>query len=182
MRDRCEIRLAGTGGQGAILAGIVLAAAATRDGKNVVQSQSYGPEARGGASRSEVVISNREIDFPKVLAPNVTVCLSQEACDRYARRTVRGGLLILDTDRVTRAPTVRAVGLPLASLAQQSAGREVAANIVALGVLGGITDIVSRASLERAVREHAPRGTVDANLEALDAGYAAAARFIQEHS
>jgi 2-oxoglutarate ferredoxin oxidoreductase subunit gamma len=182
MRDRCEIRFAGTGGQGAILAGIVLADAATGDGKNVVQSQSYGPEARGGASRSEVVISDGTVNFPKVLAPNVTVCLSQEACDRYARRTLRGGLLILDTDRVTRAPTVRAVGLPLASLARQAAGREVAANIVALGVLGGLTGIVSRESLERAVRERAPRGTVEANLRALDAGYAAADQFIRQHT
>jgi 2-oxoglutarate ferredoxin oxidoreductase subunit gamma len=182
MRDRCEVRLAGTGGQGAILAGVVLAEAATRDGKNVVQTQSYGPEARGGASRSEVVISDSPIDYPKVLTPNVTVCLSQEACDRYARRTPRGGLLILDTDRITRAPTVRAVGLPLATLARISAGREVAANIVALGLLGGLTGIVSRASLESAVRDRAPRGTVEANLEALGEGYSAAARFIDEHS
>lgn len=182
MRDRCEVRLAGTGGQGAILAGILLAEAAVRDGKRVVQTQSYGPEARGGASRSEVVISESEIDFPKALMPNVTVCLSQEACDRYARRMVRGGLLILDADRVTRAPTVRAVSLPLARLAHQAAGREVAANVVALGLLAGLTEIVTRASLEDAVRARAPRGTVEANLQALADGYAAAARFVREHS
>jgi len=182
MRDRCEVRLAGTGGQGAILAGIVLAEAAARDGKSVVQTQSYGPEARGGASRSEVVISEHEIDFPKVLSPNITLCLSQEACDRYAKQTVKGGLLVLDADRVTRAPTVRAVSLPLTSLARGSAGRQVAANVVALGLLAGLTGIVTRASLETAVRERAPRGTVDSNLDALAAGYAAAASFVHDHS
>ncbi|MEA3375983.1 MAG: 2-oxoacid:acceptor oxidoreductase family protein, partial [Chloroflexota bacterium] len=84
MARRYEVRLAGTGGQGTILAGIILAEAAIREGKNVVQTQSYGPEARGGASRSEIVISEGEIDHPKVLEPNVTLCMSQEACDRYS--------------------------------------------------------------------------------------------------
>lgn len=181
MRDRCEVRLAGTGGQGAILAGIILAEAATRDGSNVVQTQSYGPEARGGASCSEVVISGEAIDYPKVLKPNITVCLSQEACDRFARQTVRGGLLVIDTDKIGRAPTVRAVGLPLEALARESAGREVAANIVALGIMGGLTGIVTRQSLESAVRARAPKGTVEGNLRALGAGYAAAERFVREH-
>ncbi|RLC89501.1 MAG: 2-oxoacid:ferredoxin oxidoreductase subunit gamma, partial [Chloroflexi bacterium] len=109
MVRRYEVRLAGTGGQGAILAGILLAEAAVRDGKNVVQTQSYGPEARGGASRAEVVISDGEIHYPKVLQADITLCMSQEACDRYGKRMRRGGLLILDADHVTRAPTTRAV-------------------------------------------------------------------------
>ena len=182
MSDRCEVRLAGTGGQGAILAGIVLASAAAREGKSVAQSQSYGPEARGGASCSEVVVSGCDIDYPKVLSPNITLCLSQEACDRYAKHTVKGGLLILDADYVTRAPTVRAVSLPLATIARKSAGRKVAANVVGLGLLAGLTAIVARASLEEAVRESVPRGTAKANLDALAAGYAAAERFLRDHS
>jgi 2-oxoglutarate ferredoxin oxidoreductase subunit gamma len=181
VRDRCEVRLAGTGGQGAILAGIILAEAAARDGKNVVQTQSYGPEARGGASRSEIVISSSDIAFPKVLTPNVTVCLSQEACDRYAGQELKGGLLIIDSDRVRRAPTVRAVSLPLATLARESAGREVSANVVALGVLAGLTGIVSRESLEGAVRDWAPAGTTEVNLRALSKGYDAATGFLLEH-
>ena len=176
MGHRFEIRLAGTGGQGAILAGILLAEAAVRDGKNVVQTQSYGPEARGGASRSEVVISDGEIDYPKVIQPNVTLCLSQEACDRYGGDVARGRLLIVDSNHVLRAPTTRAIRVPLTRLAREEAGREVAANVVALGLLAGLSDVVSRGALEEAVRARAPQGTTEVNLKALAAGYEAAQR------
>ncbi len=171
MARRYEVRLAGTGGQGAILAGIILAEAAIREGKNVVQTQSYGPEARGGASRSEIVISEGEIDHPKVLEPNITLCMSQEACDRYSNQTRQGGLIILDADHVSRSPTTRAVRVPLTSLAREVTGRAIAANVVGLGLLAGLTGIVSRQSLEEAVQAHAPRGTAELNLRALAAGY-----------
>jgi len=176
MARRYEVRLAGTGGQGAILAGIILAEAAIRDGKNVVQTQSYGPEARGGASRSEVVISEGAIHYPKVLEPDITLCMSQEACDRYSGQTRKGGLLVLDEDHVSRAPTIRAVRVPLTSLAREVTGRAITANVVGLGLLGGLTNIVSRASLEAAVGAHAPRNTEKLNLDALAAGYDAADR------
>lgn len=171
MARRYEVRLAGTGGQGAILAGIILADAATREGKNVVQTQSYGPEARGGASRSEVVISEDEIDYPKVLEPDITLCMSQEACDRYSEQTREGGLLIVDADLVSRAPTTRAVRVRLTSLAQDVADRAITANVVALGLVASLTGIVSRQSLEEAVRARAPQGTAEINLRALTAGY-----------
>jgi 2-oxoglutarate ferredoxin oxidoreductase subunit gamma len=171
---RYEIRLAGTGGQGAILAGIILADAAIRDGKNAAQTQSYGPEARGGASRSEIVISEGEIDYPKVLEPDITLCMSQEACDRYTGQMRKGGLLVLDTDHVSRAPTTRAVRIPLTSLARDVTGRAITANVVGLGLLAGLTDIVSRESLEDAVESRAPKGTSEVNLQALAAGYEAA--------
>lgn len=173
-RTRYEVRLAGTGGQGAILAGIILADAAIRDGKNVVQTQSYGPEARGGASRSEVVISSGEIDYPKVLDPDITLCMSQEACDRYSGDRSEDGLLIVDTDHVSRAPTTRAVRIPLTSLAQDATGRTITANVVGLGLLAGLTGVVSRNSLEEAVTARAPEGTEQTNLKALAAGYEAA--------
>ncbi|MGD2178826.1 MAG: 2-oxoacid:acceptor oxidoreductase family protein [Anaerolineae bacterium] len=178
MARRYELRLAGTGGQGAILAGIILAEAGIRDGKNVVQTQSYGPEARGGASRSEVVISEVEIHYPKVLEPDITVCMSQEACDRYSGQTRKGGLLILDADHVNRAPRIQAVRVPLTSLARDVTGRAITANVVGLGVLAGLTDLVSRESLERAVKARAPHGTEELNLEALAAGYEAAHRLM----
>lgn len=171
MARRYEVRLAGTGGQGTILAGIILAEAAIREGKNVVQTQSYGPEARGGASRSEIVISEGEIDHPKVLEPNITLCMSQEACDRYSNQTRQGGLIILDADHVSRSPTTRAVRVPLTSLAREVTGRAIAANVVGLGLLAGLTGIVSRESLEEAVQARAPRGTAELNLRALAAGY-----------
>ena len=176
MDRRHEVRLGGTGGQGAILAGILLAEAAVRDGKNVVQTQSYGPEARGGASRSEVVISDGSIHYPKVIQADVTLCMSQEACDRYGRRVRSGGLLILDTDHVARAPTTRAVRVPMTTLARDVTGREIVANVVGLGVLVGLTGIVSQEALEAAVRDRVPRGTADINLKALVAGFEAAER------
>jgi 2-oxoglutarate ferredoxin oxidoreductase subunit gamma len=176
MAKQYEIRLAGTGGQGAILAGILLAEAAIRDGKNVVQTQSYGPEARGGASRAEVVISDGEIHYPKVTDADITLCMGQEACDRYGCQMRKDGLLILDSDHVTRAPTTRAVRVPLTSTALEVAGREIVANVVGLGVLVGLTGIVSRKALEEAVQGRAPRGTEEINLKALAAGYDAAGR------
>ncbi len=180
MARRYEVRLAGTGGQGAILAGILLAEAAIRDGKNVTQTQSYGPEARGGASRSEVVISEGEIHYPKVIRADITLCMSQEACDRYGGQMRRDGLLILDADHVTRAPTTRAVCVPMTTLAREATGREITANVVGLGLLAGLTRVISREALEAAVRDRVPRGTADANLKALAAGYEAAERVREE--
>ncbi|MFQ6101508.1 MAG: 2-oxoacid:acceptor oxidoreductase family protein [Anaerolineae bacterium] len=174
MTKRYEVRLAGTGGQGVILAGILLAEAAIRDGKNTVQTQSYGPEARGGASRAEVVISDGEIYYPKVLQPDVTLCMSQEACDKYGRQMRRNGLLILDACHVSRAPTTEAVRVPMTTIARETIGREIAANVVGLGVLAGLTKIVSREALEAAIRDRAPRGTEEINLKALAAGFEAA--------
>ena len=173
-QQRYEVRLAGTGGQGAILAGFILADAAIRDGKNAAQTQSYGPEARGGASRSEVVISAGEIDYPKVMAPDITLCMSQQACDRYCSERREDGLLILDADHVSRAPTTRAVRVPLTTLAKETSGKPITANVVGLGLLAGLTDIVSREALEAAVRARAPQGTEEMNLRALGAGYSAA--------
>ena len=176
MGTRTEIRLAGTGGQGMILAGILLANAAVRDGKNVVQSQSYGPEARGGASRAEVIISDSEIFYPKVLNADILLCMAQTACDRYAMLVKKGGLLILDSGHVHRAPTPFAISVPIVQLARETTGREITANVVALGLLVGLTDVVSRQALEEAVQARAPRGTEEMNLQALSAGFDAADR------
>jgi 2-oxoglutarate ferredoxin oxidoreductase subunit gamma len=180
MINRYEIRLAGTGGQGVILAGVLLAEAAVRDGFNVVQTQSYGPEARGGASRAEVIISEEEIDFPKVIEADIMLCMSQEACDRYSGRLRKDGLLIIDEDFVKRAPTTRAARVPMTKLAEQKAGERLAANVVGLGVLAGLTGIVSRQSLEEAVKMRVPKGTSEMNLKALETGYKAAKRINEE--
>ncbi len=171
MGGRIEIRLAGTGGQGLVLAGIMLADAAVRDGRYVTQTQSYGPEARGGASRAEVVLSDREIAYPKVLRADVLLCMSQEACDRYAEEMRQGGLLILDSAYVSRAPTTMAVRVPITQWAKEVTGRAITANVLALGLLAGLTGVVSREALEAAVRARAPRGTEEVNLKALAAGF-----------
>ena len=173
--SRTEIRLAGEGGQGMILAGIVLAeAAAIYDGKNAIQTQSYGPEARGGASKAEVIIGEGEIDYPKVISADVLVVMSQEACDKYASALKKDGLLIVDEEKVGRVPTTRAIKAPITRLAVETTGKTITANVVALGVLVGLTQIVSREAIEKAVAARAPKGTEDMNRAALAAGFAAA--------
>lgn len=175
--DRIEIRLAGEGGQGMILAGIILAeAAGVYDHKNAVQTQTYGPEARGGASKSEVVISAGEIDHPEVICADVLVALSQEAFDRYAADIKRDGLLIVDADRVDLPPSVSAIRAPITRLALESSGKTITANAVALGVLVGITAVVSRQAIEQAVLARAPKGTEEMNRSALLKGFEVAGR------
>jgi 2-oxoglutarate ferredoxin oxidoreductase subunit gamma len=176
MGQRVEIRLAGSGGQGLILAGLILAEAAViYDGKNACQSQSYGPEARGGASKSEVVIDTDEIDYPKVMAADVLVALSQEAYDHYAHDVKPDGLLIVDALHVRKTPAGQAISLPITEVAERVTGRSITANMVSLGALVGITGVVSRAALEAAVTARAPRGTAELNLKAVAAGYELAA-------
>ena len=174
MADRTEIRLAGEGGQGMILAGIILAeAACIYANKNAVQTQSYGPEARGGASKAEVVISSGEIDHPEVLQADVLVTLSQEAYKKFSKDVKPDGLLIVDADKVENA-SEKAIKIPITKLAMETTGRQITANTVALGVLVGLTGVVSRESLEKAVTARAPRGTEEINRKALEAGFAAA--------
>jgi 2-oxoglutarate ferredoxin oxidoreductase subunit gamma len=176
MAARTEIRLAGEGGQGMILAGIILAEAASiYDGKMAVQTQSYGPEARGGASKSEVVIADGEIDHPEVLSADVVVTLSQEAYDKYAQGIKPGGLLVVDEEKVQDIRQTQAVKVPISRLAFETTGKTITANTVALGILVGLTGVVSRQAIEKAVTARAPRGTDEMNRRALEAGFDAAA-------
>ena len=172
---RTEVRLAGEGGQGMILAGIILAeAAGIYSGKNVVQTQSYGPEARGGASKAEVVISDGEIDHPEVLDADVVVTLSQEAFKKFGTKIKSGGLLIVDADKVDSSSAPQAIRLPITKLAMDTTGRIITANTVALGVVVALTGVVSREAIEKAVKARAPRGTEEMNHAALEAGFNAA--------
>lgn len=173
--DRYEIRLSGSGGQGLILAGIILAEAASiLEGRNAVQTQSYGPESRGGASKSEVVISSEEIDYPKVTSPDLLLVMTQEACDKYIGDIKKEGIAILDTSLVERLPdNGKYYGVPITQIAKESVGKAITANIVALGVLTAITSVVGRESLEKAVLARVPKGTEEINRKALEAGFAA---------
>jgi 2-oxoglutarate ferredoxin oxidoreductase subunit gamma len=181
MTPRTEVRLAGEGGQGMILAGIILAEAASiYDDKQAVQTQSYGPEARGGASKSEVVIAAGEIDHPEVLAADVVVTLSSEAYDKYAGTVKPGGLLIVDDEKVHRTIVDTAVKIPISRLAYDTTGKTITANTVALGVLVGLTGVVSRIAIAKAVTARAPRGTEEMNARALLAGFEAAEKVQRE--
>lgn len=177
MNDRLEVRLAGMGGQGMVLAGIILADAAIRDNKCAVQTQSYGPEARGGASSSDVIIADGEIDYPEIVQADILLCMSQQACDKHYPSLKRNGLLVVDTTYVQRTPTSRAIRAGLTDWALEATEREITASVVALGFLVGLTDLVSREALEDAVLARAPRGTGQINAQALDRGFAEAARF-----
>lgn len=177
---RYEVRLAGKGGQGMILAGRILAeAVALYDGRNAVQTQDYGPEARGGASKSEVIISDGEIYYPKVMNADLLVCMSQEASDRYYYDLKRDGLLIIDSTNVERSPTTRVVAVPITELAVKATGREITAAMVALGLICGLTKIVSEEALEKAIRSLVPKGTEELNVKAMHAGLEEAKRLLE---
>ena len=183
MAQRYEVRLSGSGGQGLIIAGIILAeAAGIYDGKQVCQTQAYGPEARGGASKAEVVISDSEIDYPKAIKPDIVLAMNQKACDSYCFDLKPGGLIIVDGTLVKDLPTPRAIALPFTQIARQELGKEMVANIVALGALAKISGVVAVDSLEKAVLARVPAGTEDLNRRALAAGVAAAAEFLRGRS
>lgn len=172
MSKSFEIRLGGSGGQGLILAGIILAEAAIHDNKNAVQSQSYGPEARGGASKAEVIISDSEIFYPKVQKPDIFLALNQEACDKYISGMKKGGTVIIDsTVELNDDFDVRVYRVPILSTAEDKLGKPMVANIVALGAIVGLTGIVTRESLEKAVLKRVPKGTEELNRKAIIEGF-----------
>ena len=173
MKTQLELRLSGSGGQGLITAGIILAEAALKDQKNAIQTQSYGPEARGGASKAEVIISQEAIDFPKVTLPNMTLALTQIAADKYIADISEDGTIIVD-DSIQLPEGLKAkhiYRLPIIKTAINEVGKEIVANIVALGLIVGLTGIVTEASLEAAILSRIPKGTEDLNKLALQKGY-----------
>ncbi|NSW85246.1 MAG: 2-oxoacid:acceptor oxidoreductase family protein [Syntrophobacteraceae bacterium] len=181
MANRYEIRLSGSGGQGLIVAGIILAeAAGIHDGKYVCQTQSYGPEARGGASKAEVVISEEEIDYPKAIKPDVLLAMNQKACDAYFFDMKPDGMLVVDSTFVKQLPTTRAISIPFTQLSRERFGKEIVANIIALGALVTLTGAVSLNSIEAAVLNRVPPGTEELNRKALTAGIEAARGFLNE--
>jgi len=175
MAYRYEIRLSGSGGQGLITAGIILAEAiGVYDGKFVAQTQSYGPEARGGSSKAEVIVSDEEIDYPKAIRLDLLLAMNQRSCDSYYRDLKPSGILIVDSTFVTQVPVEEAFQIPFTKIARDVLKREMAANIVALGAISGLTGIVSRKAIETAVLKRLPRGTEELNRKALRAGFSAA--------
>jgi len=173
MEDRYEIRLSGEGGQGLVLAGKILAeAAALYDGKNATQSQSYGPEARGGASRSDVIISAGEIDYPKAINLDLLLALTQESVDKYICDLKPQGILVLDSHAVSDPPDFggRVVKVPVVKLAKEKVGKIIVANMVALGVIVGIAGVVTPEATENALLTRVPKGTQEINLKAFRMG------------
>jgi len=172
---RHEVRIAGFGGQGVVLSGIVLGTAAMYGNKFSTQVQSYGPEARGGACKTEVVIADEEISFPMVTRPDFFIALSQEALDRYLGDLPEGKTLVVDEDLVRNLPEkkgIKVLKLPLTRVADKKVKNRMFTNIVMLGAITNLTGLVSEEAMKDAVRSSVPKATVDKNLTALEEGFA----------
>ena len=171
---RVEIRFAGFGGQGIIKSGIMVATAACiYGGKHAVQTQSYGPESRGGACKSEVVIADDEIDFPKVTEPDILVVMSQHAYNEYAETVKKGGIIILDPDMIPNEKKLEGVTIfrvPATKMAEEL-GRKIIANVVMLGAFTAITKMVDKEAIKESVKANVPKGTEELNLKAFEVGY-----------
>ncbi len=177
MSKTVEISLGGSGGQGLVLMGLILAeAAGIHEGRQVVCSQNYGPESRGGASRSDVIISDEEIDYPEVEHPDVLFVFNQASARKYGPSLKPDGTLIYDSTFVVEPPAHagRAFDLPITRLARDQVGRDLVANIVALGAVTVLTGIVGREAITKAVLGRVPKGTEEINQQALKVGFEAA--------
>lgn len=173
--DRFEMRLSGSGGQGMIFASVVLSKAiGIGSSKNVVQSQSYGPEARGGASKADVVVSDNEIFYPKAMKLDLLLAMTQEALDKYYPDLKEGGMLIVDSSLIDDVPTNDYYSLEFTRIARSEIGHIMVANVVALGAIAALTGLVTKDRLTEVVLEHAPKGTEDKNRKAVEVGYSEA--------
>ena len=174
---RKEVLFSGFGGQGVILASVILGrAAAVYENLYAVQTQSYGPESRGGSSRAEVVISDEPIDYPKTLHPDYAVFFSQEAYTKYLHTVKEGATIIVEKDLVPHRDfefekKLNVIALPLTEIAEETTGLSLTMNILTLGILVGVTGIVSREAIEKAVRDAVPHGTEEINVRALKKGF-----------
>ena len=171
--ERCRVVFSGSGGQGVITAAIILAEAAVlHEGLNAVQAQSYGPEARGGATRSDVIISDSEIRFPKVLQPNVLVCLTQQAYNKFHPIIRPGGVLITDPRfvKIERRVDARQRELPMYQAVMEKIGKPIVFNICMLGALIGITGLVQPKSVIKVLEKRIPSNFMEMNRKALELG------------
>lgn len=168
-----EILITGFGGQGIILMGDIIGKAAVLyENKHATMTQSYGPEARGGACSSQVIISDEEILYPYVEKPKVLICMSQEGFSKNAKLLVDGGLLILDNDLVQPSklnPSWDVYYVPATRFAEEM-GNKMMANIVMLGFLSAVSDIASADSVKKAVLSSVPSQTREQNAKAFDRG------------
>ncbi|MFQ6105998.1 MAG: 2-oxoacid:ferredoxin oxidoreductase subunit gamma [Thermoplasmata archaeon] len=172
--SRKEVRLGGFGGQGIVLAGFILGkAVALYERKEAVQTQSYGPEARGGACHADVIISDEDINYPMGTAPDVLVLMSQDAYNQYHVRAADDAILIVDEDlvdvssfsgknKIYKAPATRMA---------EDLGKKIVANIVMLGFLTAVSDVVGYDAMRKSILDSVPKGTEELNLEAFEKGY-----------
>jgi len=173
MFQKIEMRLTGSGGQGVILAAIIFADAALEDGLNAIQTQSYGPEARGGASKAEVIISKNEIKYPKVVRNDVLLALTQKSYDKYIASLDKDGILVVDESvNVIEDVTYKIYKLPILDTATTKIGTHMVANIVSVGVLYAIMGegVINIETMKRSISDRVPPVTIEKNINAFEEG------------
>jgi 2-oxoglutarate ferredoxin oxidoreductase subunit gamma len=172
MMNKTEIRMGGSGGQGIVLAAQILGKAAILDGKNVLQTQAYGAEARGSLAKSEVIISNGKIGFPAVRKPDILVVMSQEALDKLLKDLKENGILIIDSTNVTTTAETNAKvhKIPITETAKKQFGEAIYANMIMLGSFTKITGLVTVQSMEKTIEENVSPRTVENNVAAFRKG------------
>jgi 2-oxoglutarate ferredoxin oxidoreductase subunit gamma len=170
-----NIRFSGFGGQGIVLAGFILGNAAVIDGKNSIQTQSYGSESRGGACRSDVIISKQDINELSPPEIDVLVSMSQSAYEKYLLSLKKKGTLIIDNDLVfpkeKEIKTVKYYGIPATDIAFKKFGRKIIGNMVIIGYVTAITDIISKKAVKESIKSKVPKGTEQLNIKAFEEGY-----------
>ncbi len=172
--QKTEIRMTGSGGQGVIMGTIILAEAAFEDGKQVVQCQAYGPEARGGSSKAEAIISDGRISYTKVILPDVLLSLTQQSLDKYVRELKADTVIIADSGVEISEEIVgkhKVYSIPILSSAKNIIKNKMSANIISCGAVNALTGVCSEEALKRAVLAHVPKDMEESNLAALALGY-----------
>ncbi|UCD83955.1 MAG: 2-oxoacid:acceptor oxidoreductase family protein [Deltaproteobacteria bacterium] len=172
--SRTEIKIGGFGGQGVILTALIIGKAASLfEGRESTMTQSFGPEARGGACSAQIVVSDMKVRYPYVTVPNVLVVMSQEAYTRFEPQLDENGILLIEEDLVKSGPTrgkIRAFSIPATRFAEEL-GRKIVLNIVMLGFFTSVTKLVDADAVRKAIRDTVPKGTEELNLKAFEKGY-----------
>ena len=182
MAEQCEMRLAGLGGQGLILAGIIVAeAAGIYEGKEVAQTQAYGAEARGGFSRSDVVMCDEEILYPKASQLDFLMVMSQSAFEENLPSLKKDGILLVDSTYVSEVSGNRIFAIPFSKVAREKFGRENVANIIALGAVTQVFPVISKKSMEQAVLNRVPQRFIEMNKKAFKEGVKLGAPAVEEN-
>ncbi len=171
MKKYYEIRLSGAGGQGLGLAGRVFSEAAIYSGYNVCQTQSYGPEARGGASRTDIIISKKEILYPNCRNLNILLAMNQESADKFGKSVIDGGIILVDTTYVNQVPEGKVYEYSLTRVSIEEFKTPMAANIIAVGMLASLTRLFTLDTWVKALKERVPRRFIKMNLDAFELGH-----------
>jgi 2-oxoglutarate ferredoxin oxidoreductase subunit gamma len=181
--SRFEVRIAGLGGQGIVTAGVMIGRAASVFGdKNVTLAQSYGPESRGGASKVEVIVSDEKINYPKLRKPSLIAVMSQEAYQKNIEDLSGDTIVIIDPDMIQEDQSnqiAKTYRIPATRIAERL-GKKIVSNMVMVGAIIGLTDMIDTAAVEKAIAKYTPRGTEQLNITAFKNGYDFARSLLQE--